>query len=249
MKQSKFFSSSLLFVIIMTIPFGLQADALIDQSSNIFKFQQKLANNGNVGAQYKLASMYESGDGVTASIEQAKHWYGRAADAGSKPAMHRNTYLITKEQGYDQAKNGAWLKSVKKDANARDADAMLLLGQLYGEGLGVKKDLVKSLELLEQVQMLGAANVDSQIAKIRSEFAVIENNEQQSQEPAKIDVGQAEKDRLKMLKAKAKKDSYNEKVKRYEQVMEKLRKEQEKIDKQQAWATGGAGLAGADDEI
>ena len=249
MKQSKFFSSSLLFVIIMTIPFGLQADDLIDQSSNIFKFQQKLANNGNVGAQYKLASMYESGDGVTASIEQAKHWYGRAADAGSKPAMHRNTYLITKEQGYDQVKNGAWLKSVKKDANARDADAMLLLGQLYGEGLGVKKDLVKSLELLEQVQMLGAANVDSQIAKIRSELAVIENNEQQSQEPAKVDVGQAEKDRLKIQQAKAKKDSYNEKVKRYEQVMEKLRKEQEKIDKQQAWATGEVGLAGADDEI
>lgn len=249
MKQSKFFSSSLLFVIIMTIPFGLQADALIDQSSNIFKFQQKLANNGNVGAQYKLASMYETGDGVTASIEQAKHWYGRAADAGSKPAMHRNTYLITKEQGYDQVKNAAWLKSVKKDANARDADAMLLLGQLYGEGLGVKKDLVKSLELLEQVQMLGAANVDSQIAKIRSELAVIENNEQQSQEPAKVSVGQAEKNKLKMQQTEAKKNSQNEKRKRYEQVMEKLRMEQEKIDKQQAWATGGAGLAGADDEI
>ncbi len=249
MKQSKFFSNSLLLVIIMTTPFCLQADDLIDQSSNIFKFQQKLANSGNVGAQYKLASMYESGDGVTASIEQAKHWYGLAADAGSKPAMHRNTYLITKEQGYDQVKNGAWLKSVKKDADARDTDAMLLLGQLYSEGLGVKKDLLKSLELLEQVQMLGAANVDSQIVKIRRELAVIKNNEQQSQEPAKIDVGQAEKDRLKMQQAEAKKNSYNEKRKRYEQAMEKLRKEQEKIDKQQAWATGEEGLAGADDEI
>ena len=243
------------------MPFSLQADDLIDQSSNIFKFQQKMANSGNVGAQYKLASMYESGDGVTASIEQAKHWYGRAADAGSKPAMHRKTYLITKEQGYDQAKNAVWLNSVKKEANARDADAMLLLGQLYSEGLGVKKDLLKSLELLEQVQMLGTANVDSQIVKIRSELAVINNNEQQSKELAKVEVGQAEKDRLKMQQAEAEKDrlkiqqaeakknSYNEKRKRYEQAMEKLRMEQRKIDEQQAWATGGAGSSVVDDEI
>ena len=208
-----------------------------------------MANSGNVGAQYKLASMYESGDGVTASIEQAKHWYGRAADAGSKPAMHRKTYLITKEQGYDQAKNAVWLNSVKKEANARDADAMLLLGQLYSEGLGVKKDLLKSLELLEQVQMLGTANVDSQIVKIRSELAVINNNEQQSKELAKVEVGQAEKDRLKMQQAEAKKNSYNEKRKRYEQAMEKLRMEQRKIDEQQAWATGGAGSSVVDDEI
>lgn len=252
MKQSKIIIISLMLAIsTMVIPLSLHAEALINQSSNIFKFQQKLADNGNVVAQYRLASMYETGEGVTASIEQANYWYGKAADAGSRQAMHRHTYLKTKEQGYDQDKNADWLNSVKTDADAHDAEAMLLLGQLYGEGLGVKKDLEKSLELLEQVRILGVANVDRQIVLIKEEIKVLSENEAIEKESRNLEsanVQQAKKDKQLKLQAEVKKQDQAEKVKRYEAAMKKLQLEQKKINEQQAWASGGTSLS-ADDEI
>ena len=263
MKQSKLFTFIFLLVVTcLSFPLSTHADDLVDQSSNIFKFQQKLAMNGNVHAQYKLASMYETGDGVTASIEQAKHWYGRAAEAGSKPAMHRNTYLITREQGYDPAKNADWLNSVKSDANAHNAEAMFLLGQLYKEGLGVKKDLMKSLELLKQVRILGVANVDTQIAIIEDEIKAINKKELQQRKNREQEVArvkqvneaqlvdkQAENKQQKARdKAEAEALAQVEKIRRYEEAMMKLKQEQRLIDEQQAWAAGGD-AAGADDEI
>ena len=266
MKHTKLFTITLLLVLTsMATPITAQAEPLASQSSNIFRFQQKLAKNGNVLAQYKLASMYERGDGVTASIEQAKHWYGRAAEAGSKPAMHRSTYLEAKEKGYDPAKNADWLNSVKTEADAHKAEAMYLLGQLYGEGIGVKKDLEKSLELLEQVRILGIANVDKQIAFIKNEIDEQNNSEQQNKaarskentrlkqaseaqlaaQQAKL---QADKEAQVKQKAEAEKLAQAEKVRRYEKAMMKLQLEQQQIDKQQAWASGGDD-ASADDEI
>lgn len=266
MKHTKLFTIMLLLVLPgMAIPITAQAEALASQSSNIFKFQQKLAMNGNVLAQYKLASMYERGDGVTASIEQAKHWYDRAAEAGSKPAMHRSTYLEAKEKGYDPAKNADWLNSVKTEAGAHKAEAMYLLGQLYGEGLGVKKDLERSLELLKQVRILGIANVDKQIAFIQNEIDEQNNSEQQNRvarskenirlkkaseaqlaaQQAKI---QADKESQAKKKAEAEKLAQAEKIRRYEKAMMQLQLEQQQIDKQQAWASG-EDIASADDEI
>lgn len=266
MKRSKIFTITLLLALTsMLLPLNTQAEELASQSSNIFKFQQKLAMNGNVHAQYKLASMYENGDGVTASIDQAKLWYGRAAEAGSKPAMHRNTYLITKEQGYDPAKNSDWLSSVKKDANAHEAEAMFLLGQLYGEGIGVKKDLIRSLELLKQVRILGVANVDNQIAYIEEEIAALNRAEQANQknqalEKARLARVNEEQQMAKEVKlqagkevqakqqAEAEKLAQDEKIRRYEKAMMQLRLEQKQIDAQQAWASGSEGES-ADDEI
>jgi len=266
MKHTKLYTITLLLVLTsMATPITAQAEALASQSSNIFKFQQKLAMNGNVLAQYKLASMYERGDGVTASIEQAKHWYGRAGEAGSKPAIHRSTYLEAKEQGYDPVKNADWLNSVKTDANAHKAEAMLLLGQLYSEGIGVKKDLVKSLELLNQVRILGVANVDNEIAYIQNEINELNKSEQQSRvdhkkenarlkqaneaqlaaQPAKM---QADKKEQAKQKAEAESLVQAEKIRRYEKAMMQLQMEQQQIDKQQAWASGEE-VAEADDEI
>jgi hypothetical protein len=266
MKQIKVFTISILLVLTsIAFPMTANAGEYVNQSSNIFKFQQKLAMNGNVLAQYKLASMYERGDGVTASIEQAKHWYSRAAEAGSKPAMHRNTYLEAKEEGYDPGKNADWLESVKTEAGAHKAEAMYLLGQLYGEGLGVKKDLERSLELLKQVRILGIANVDKQIVFIQNEIDEQNKSEQQNKvarskenirlkqvseeqlaaQQAKI---LADKEARAKQKAEAEKLAQAEKIRRYEKAMMQLQLEQQQIDKQQAWASGGD-VASADDEI
>jgi TPR repeat protein len=266
MKRSYLFTYILpLLLTAFVFPSALQAEDLIDQSSNVFNFQQKLAKSGNVHAQYKLATMYEKGDGVKADIEQAKYWYNLASNAGSTSAKQRNTYLIVKEQGYDQAKHADWLNSIEKDASAHNADAVLLLGQLYHQGLGVKKDLDKSLELLNQVRVLGAANVENEIASIRQEIAANKKAAQLKQEKRELEKAQSQqaKKQLKIeqqnareIESQANKQkqaeaailSKAEKRKKYEEVMRQLKLEQQQIDEQQSLVTGDTETT-VDDEI
>jgi len=250
MKNSNFIISTLVWIVSVSafvLPTSLYADGLIDQSSNIFKFQQKLAMNDNEHAQYKLASMYETGDGTVKDLEQAKHWYSLAAKAGFQPAIHRESYLMIKEQGY-KAKDAAWLASVEADANNHDAEAVFLLSQLYHQGLGVKKDLNKSLELLGQIKILGLANVDKELASVRAEIAEENQAAQTAEEKRELDNAlmlqvkkeqQLEQQAKKEKQAEAELLSQAEKRRKYEEVMMKLKLEQKKINEQQAKITGG----------
>lgn len=268
MKHTATFNYGLLLaLIVITFPFTLHAEDAINQASNVFKFQQKLAKKGNVNAQYRLGSMYEMGEGVETDNEQARHWYIRASEAGSEPAKQRITYLTIIEQGYDQAKNGEWLHSVINDASQRKPDAVLLLGQLYRQGLGVEQDLDKSLELLNQVRILGTANVDKEIASIRLLIDAKNNappvkreniepknallpqviNEKQRKQAGDLakqsnQPGDTEK------QAEATSDIKTDKRKKYEEVMRKLKMEQQLIDQLQAEVTDTE-MTAIDDEI
>ena len=233
-----FTNTLLLSLIALSFSFALQAEGSINQSSNVFNFQQKLAINGNVNAQYKLGFMYEVGEGVEADIEQAKHWYKLAAEAGSSQAEQRNTYLTIKEHGYDKDKYAEWLNGIKKDAGQRKPDAVLLLGQLHHQGLGVKKDLKQSLELLNLVNVLGAANVEKEIGVIQRQIKAQKKYSQQKQ------VKRVENE--KHLEVTL--DVKSEKRKKYEAVMQQLRMEQQQIDQLQSEVTGNE-TASIDDEI
>jgi len=160
----------LIFSFSLFLPASAYALELANQSSNIFKFQQKLATKGNARAQYKLACMYEFGTGIEQSFERAQHWYRQASNAGIKAASDRMSYLLIRKQGYDNKKNSAWLDGIKKAAKESKGDAMFLLAQLYREGLGVKKDLNKAMEILDQVSLLGAADVEKEMALIQQEL-------------------------------------------------------------------------------
>lgn len=236
-------------------------DMATQPTSGVFKFQHKLASNGNARAQFKLGSMYECGTGIDLDIEKAKHWYGLASTAGIKAASDRLTYLSVKERGYDQAKNAGWLEGVKKAANKSNGDAMFLLAQLYREGLGVDKDLSKSLEILDQVSLLGAADVEDERALIQAEIIASKKAKKAAQRKSEIEaarlakqekqqkIDQLANNELQIAQQEAAaKASQDEKVKRYEKAMMQLILEQQQIDKQQAWASG-AGVATADDEF
>ncbi len=267
----KHITCTLLFaVVIVTFPATLNAENLINQSGNIFKFQQKLADNGNVHAQYKLAAMYETGDGVDASLDKALYWYGRAAKSGLKKAEHRNTYLMVKELGYDKKMHGTWLDSVISDANDHKPDAMLLLGQLYRQGLAVSKDLNKSLELLTYIGVLGDADVDDEIESIHAEISAMNSARRVAYKEKKtmsilsepviktqaVQKAVKQKKKKTVIASSAKIDEQAvekqrrqaEKVRRYEKAMMQLRREQRLIDEQQASVTNGAVIS-IDDEF
>lgn len=271
----------LVFSLSFFLPVSAYALELVNQSSNIFKFQQKLAAKGNASAQYKLACMYEFGTGIEQNLERAQHWYVQASSAGVKAASDRMTYLLVKQQGYDKKKNSAWLDGIQKSAKESNGDAMFLLAQLYREGLGVKKDLTKSVEILDQVSLLGAADVEKEMALIQQEIDVRNAAKKSAEKRRKIELAglvrqgtsqgleqQASTEQEKILRnaqnkaapgnkeqqmrqlGKSEKAILSAKRQRYEKAMMKLKREQQKIDEQQAWAEGGdAEEATADDEI
>jgi len=258
MKVYKISRFILSFILAFTFsPAALQAVALIDNSSDVFKFQQKLADSGNVQAQFKLGSMYEAGDGVGINIEQAKYWYGIAAEAGSQSAAQRNSFLRIKESGFDASRDTPWLNSVKGDAGQHKADAVFLLGQLYKNGIGVEKNLEKSLVLYKQIKSLGEANVEREITSINSELkdiaAARERTREKKEQIARQEenVQQAQQRDLVLQKKQAESDeqlAQAEKRKKYEAVMLQLKLERKKIRDQQADVTGNS-VATADDEI
>ncbi len=257
------------------LPAGVYAIDASSQSINVFNFQQKLANKGNARAQYKLATMYESGTGTEQDLEQAKHWYYKASVAGIKSANDRMTYLNIKQQGYDKTKHSAWLDGIKKDAGESKGDAMFLLAQLYREGIGVKKDLNKSLEILDQVSLLGAADVENEMALIQQEIEKDNKAKKLARKKHRIDVARLAKqeklqqvesladikqqkeqkkalvvdnEQKKIQQAEAEKALQQEKIRRYEKAMMQLKLEQQQIDAQQSWAAGGDDES-VDDEI
>lgn len=243
----------------------------INQSENVFRFQQKLANKGNAYAQYKLATMYETGVGVDADINKAKQWYQQASAQGVKAASDRFTYLIVKEQGFNKVEHMAWLEGVEAGAKKREVESMHLLGQLYHKGLGVKKNLEKSLALLTYVSSIGGGNVDSEIALIHDEIdaekiagekqrkskavatrAVNKSINKKPLKPQQVKVSDQKKTQVRtQAKAEAglaKKQAMIEKRRRYEKVMAQIKLEQQMINEQQAQVTGGQ-LVAIDDEF
>ena len=206
----------LLSLSLIVAPCSLQAEDLIDHSSNVFKFQQKLAENGNIHAQFKLATMYEAGDGVDADIEQAKNWYTKASAAGSASASYRLTYLEVKQQGYIASQHNQWLESVKKDAKAHNADSTYLLAQLYSQGIGVKKDLAKSLELYDQVAILGSADVEKEITELQAQIA-------QAREAKVANRMKREQEQARQLAAKQAQEKNKQQKKKYSSHSSKIK--------------------------
>jgi len=243
---------------------SVSAMEAINQSKNVFKFQQKLADKGNARAQYKLATMYEAGLGTETNIELARQWYLQAADAGIKAASDRNIFLAVKAQGFKKAEHSAWLEGIKIDAENRKVEAMFLLGQLYCGGIGVKKDLNRSLALMTYVSSSGDVNVDDEIASIRDEIDAqnVIARKRQKQRNAKVEPVKAEPAKTAQTKEKqpeqqpaeaqllAKKEQMikAEKRRKYEKAMEQIRLEQQKIDELQSQVSGGE-VAAIDDEI
>ncbi len=245
------------------------------QGSNIVKFQYKLASRGNAGAQYRLARMLETGDGIAVHLDEAKHWYDLAAKSGLKTATQRNTYLKIKQQGFDTATDTTWLDDVKTDAGRHKPEAVLLLAQLYRQGLGVKKDLNKALKLFNEIRIRGVADVYEEIASINEEVSANDKALRFKQQALAKRQEQAQLARLKEKQQQAKKaviipvkaanpvDNQKQakvvqaklvtsqqsiqagKVRRYEKAMLLLKREQALIDAQQTEITGDS----ADDEI
>jgi len=68
-----------------------------------FELFQKVANDGDVTAQYNLGLMYYNGDGVRQSYIEAVKWYRKAANQGYVYAQYNLGVMYYNGQGVRQS--------------------------------------------------------------------------------------------------------------------------------------------------
>ena len=153
---------------------SITAAEAVNFESGIFDFQQKLANNGNPQAQYKLAGMYENGRGTTKDINLAKQWYQKSAANKYTPAKHRLIYLEIKSTGF-KATHKVWLKSLSADAKQGDIEAMFLLGEMSETGIGIKKNLKQAKVYYKAASNRGNVNAENRLYYVEDKLNRIED--------------------------------------------------------------------------
>jgi localization factor PodJL len=94
------------------------------------------ADRGFAMAQYRLAKLYERGEGVQADLGAARQWTERAAASGNRRAMHDLGVYFARGEGapLDEAAAFRWFRQA---AELGVADSQYNLGVLYQQGRGV----------------------------------------------------------------------------------------------------------------
>ena len=107
------------------------------------KLIRPLAEQGNVAAEYNLATMYYNGEGTRRDYAQAMMWFRRAADRGDVDSERYLGFMNAEGQGVgkNDAEAFRWYGLA---AEQGDADAANNLGVMYSEGRGTQKNLVEA---------------------------------------------------------------------------------------------------------
>lgn len=226
---------------------AVKAEELGAFGARIFMFQERLAKKGNVRAQYKLGTLYEFGVSVKPNIEQARHWYQLASKKNYLPAINRYTYLEVRASGFEPQKHKQWLSDLIHQVDTAEPNALILLGQMHRHGIGVKKDIKKSLALLSQASSLGHTEIDAEIDEISREIEkqdarAIENKERKArkelvnEEKKAVELKKRNEEKRKKNQAKKKQKAADDKLRRYENAMRKAREEELLLEEQQKWS-------------
>ncbi len=105
---------------------------------------RRAADRGLAMAQYRLAKLYERGEGVPADLALARQWTERAAAAGNRRAMHDLGVYFARGEGaqLDEAAAFRWFRQA---AELGVADSQYNLGVLYQQGRGVNSSAAEAM--------------------------------------------------------------------------------------------------------
>jgi localization factor PodJL len=117
-------------------------------------------------AQYRLASLYERGQGIDRNRVEAVNWYQRAADQGNVNAMHNLAVMMSEgvEGPPDHDKALQWFLAA---GHYGVRDSQYNLGVIYARGLGPAQDLPESYKWFA----IAATGGDTDAAVRRDEVA------------------------------------------------------------------------------
>jgi len=125
---------------------------------------RKSANQNQPAAQYRLAKLYEIGEGVTQDSEMARQLTERAARNGNRIAMHDLALYYAEGRGGVEADLPTAANWFEKAAERGVVDSQFNLGVLFESGQGLPKNMADAF-----VWYSIAAKQGDQFAKTRVE--------------------------------------------------------------------------------
>ena len=115
------------------------------------------AAGGDATAAYAVAMRFAEGRGVPVNMEEAAHWYERAASKGLAPAQFRYASLL--EKGLGVKKDLAQARRLYlAAANKGNSKAMHNLAVLYAEGIDGKPDYGTAVQWFRKAALHGIAD-------------------------------------------------------------------------------------------
>ncbi|MDH3505206.1 MAG: sel1 repeat family protein [Nitrospirota bacterium] len=109
------------------------------------RWSRLAADQGHVGAQVLLGSLYHDGWGVPQDYDEALRWFRLAAEQGNADAQAKLGYIYYKGQGVSQDPTEAF-RWYKMAAEQGEKVAQVRLGAMYATGHGVLQDYVQALK-------------------------------------------------------------------------------------------------------
>ncbi|HET7086275.1 MAG TPA: hypothetical protein VFI23_15975 [Rhizomicrobium sp.] len=134
------------------------------------KYLSQAAEKGQPVAQYRLGTLYERGQGVTADAAKAMHWYELSANQGNRKAMHNLAVAYT--AGAAGKKNmteaARWFA---KAAALGLSDSQFNLAVLYERGDGVPQSLVDAYKWYSVAASSGDAESKARIGVLQTQLS------------------------------------------------------------------------------
>lgn len=100
---------------------------------------QARAEQGDIGAEYKLGNMYGAGSGVPKDYVLALRWYRAAAEKGDSKSEYGVGYLYDAGKGVPQDFSEA-LRWYQRAADQNNPRAQCAIAAMFYDGRGVKRD-------------------------------------------------------------------------------------------------------------
>ena len=108
---------------------------------------KRSANQGNQHAQYKLARIYQDGDGIDINMDEAIYWYEKSAEQGNQKAQNSVAQIYQYGKGTNKDINKA-IYWHTKSAEQGNIEARYNLNRIHHE---IDKDEGKSFHLMKNM--------------------------------------------------------------------------------------------------
>jgi len=228
------------FCLLLGLPFVVKASTPVlfsDASSSIFRFQYKLAEQGNAEAQYKVGEMYETGRGVDQDREKAREWYTKAAKQDHPKSKYRLLFLDIQKSGMNVERKQQ-LVQLQKDANSGVGDAQYFLGKMYAAGVGVPKNINNAQTWLSKATFNGITEAETDLIAVQEEIARAEAS--QAQQKAAADAERKKQEAAEKARKEREAKQARDNAKREAQQREAARREAERQQRERAAAAAAA---------
>lgn len=134
-----------------------------------------LANQNDAKACYNLGLMYQNGDGVTQSMDEAVKWYTKSADLGYKEAQYTLGSLVFQRmiQSITYPQAVTYYEQAAKQGHVK---SQLNLGMLYLRGEVIAQDMPAAVHWLSLAASNNNSEAQGYLAELYQQGAGVEQN-------------------------------------------------------------------------